>query len=406
MRAFHHCRLHPPTVAPGCHNASACPVPGGVDMSRPNRTEQLRFFSVEQALMDAAGLHAYATARWELSSANRWITFGGSYPGILAALSRLRFPHLFAAAVASSAPVQAELEMRGYNDVVAAAYEVASVGGSEACRRRIAAAHARAGELARAPEGRAELRRMLELPADALESERSRRDVLGNGAAYFPAQGNDPACIEPACNIAKICAVMTHETPEAVSGEAEGDRALRALAALRKAQQGLAAKDQDNDPEGSWDLWTWQVCTEWGFLQTCQLGSRCMFTQGLLTLDVMAQEACARFQLGPDPVETVAQAVARTNARFGGTHILASNVLWLNGEVDPWTANSPQSLSPQQLALGQRIVVVEGASHHAWTHPSASTDQPSVVAARAEIRAAVRQWLATDTTVDADQAVA
>ncbi len=373
-------------------------------MSAPNHTEQFRFFSVEQALMDAAGLHAYATARWGLSSANRWITFGGSYPGILAAFSRLRFPHLFAAAVASSAPVQAELEMRGYNDVVAAAYEVASVGGSAACRRRIAAAHARAGELAHAAEGRAQLRRMLELPADALESDQSRRDVLGNGAAYFPAQGNDPACAEPACNIAKICAIMTQETPEAVvTEEEEGDRALRALAALRKMQQGLAAKDQGNDTEGSWDLWTWQVCTEWGFLQTCQLGSQCMFTQGLLTLDVMAQEACARFQLGPDPVGTVAQAVARTNARFGGTHIQASNVLWLNGEVDPWTANSPQSLSPQQLALGQRIVFVAGASHHAWTHPSASTDQPSVVAARAEIRAAVKRWLASDTHDDAEQ---
>ena len=40
--------------------------------------------------------------------------------------------------------------------------------------------------------------------------------------------------------------------------------------------------------------------------------------------------------------------------------------------------------------------MVDGASHHAWTHPSAPTDQPTVVAARAAIRQQVAAWLAED----------
>nr|DBA26011.1 TPA: hypothetical protein GDO54_010325 [Pyxicephalus adspersus] len=48
----------------------------------------------------------------------KWIVFGGSYPGCLAAWYRLKFPHLAHAAVASSAPVQAVLNFSEYLDVV------------------------------------------------------------------------------------------------------------------------------------------------------------------------------------------------------------------------------------------------------------------------------------------------
>merc|ERR1711965_643003 len=52
------------------------------------------------------------------------------------------------------------------------------------------------------------------------------------------------------------------------------------------------------------------------------------------------------------------------------------------GDVDPWHGLSILApLSPELPAL-----LVSGASHHAWTHPSLPTDQPSVVAARKAVR--------------------
>lgn len=63
--------------------------------------------------------------------------------------------------------------------------------------------------------------------------------------------------------------------------------------------------------------------------------------------------------------------------------------MYINGDVDPWHGLSIlRQLTPDLPAL-----MVSGASHHAWTHPSASTDQPSVVAARKAIREQLSAWL-------------
>lgn len=92
----------------------------------------LRYLSSSQALADAARFVTHVTREYGLPPSSKWMSFGGSYPGMLAGWLRLKYPHLVHAAVASSAPVQASLEMRGYNDVVAASLAEADVGGSQA----------------------------------------------------------------------------------------------------------------------------------------------------------------------------------------------------------------------------------------------------------------------------------
>lgn len=95
----------------GCHNKSACPVSSFLP------ADALKHLSSRQALSDLASFHQHITEEYSLTSSNKWVSWGGSYPGMLAGWFRLRFPHLVHASVASSAPVQAELDMRGYNDV-------------------------------------------------------------------------------------------------------------------------------------------------------------------------------------------------------------------------------------------------------------------------------------------------
>ena len=117
----------------------------------------LRHLSSSQALADAARFVTHVTREYSLPPNTKWVSFGGSYPGMMAGWLRLKYPHLVHASVASSAPVQASLEMRGYNDVIAASLAEADVGGSAACVRNVRGAFLELSAKLSSSDGRREV---------------------------------------------------------------------------------------------------------------------------------------------------------------------------------------------------------------------------------------------------------
>merc|ERR1712086_375945 len=89
------------------------------------------------------------------------------------------------------------------------------------------------------------------------------------------------------------------------------------------------------------------------------------------------------------PAAQVASNIDLTNAVYGGNKPVGTCLTYPNGEVDPWHALSILNAT----VPGITAMMVPGASHHAWTHPSLSTDQDSVNAARVAIRAQVDKYL-------------
>lgn len=79
-------------------------------------TDNLRFLSSRQALADLAHFRTVMANDRGLTNA-KWVAFGGSYPGSLAAWFRLKYPHLVHAAVATSAPVHATVNFPGMKTV-------------------------------------------------------------------------------------------------------------------------------------------------------------------------------------------------------------------------------------------------------------------------------------------------
>jgi len=363
----------------GCHNMSACPVTS----FSPSPKEALRFQGSKQALADLAVFHAHATKAYGLTASNKWVSWGGSYPGMLAGWFRVKYPQLVHAAVASSAPVHAKVEMSEYNDWTAFAYTVESVGGSEKCSANIADGHARIGKMMDTDEGRQELKSLFpQIPsADWLKIRSNRRDFAGEGVAYFPTQGNDPVCGQPACNIEKICAIMTDNATTTCN--------VKKLAQVSSIQSVMIEEAQRfaNATMGDWaDYWGYQTCTEFGFYQTCDNGSKCMYTQGLDLLRDQIAFCQTEFDISPD---AVVQNVNNSNAYYGALHPDATRIIWPNGEVDPWsTLSILTSPGPEMPTLW-----VTGASHHAWTHAYQPNDQKSVKDARLAIRKQVGAWL-------------
>ena len=86
---------------------------------------------------------------------------------------------------------------------------------------------------------------------------------------------------------------------------------------------------------------------------------------------------------------SVAANVAASNTFYGGWDYNATNVFFLNGEVDPWHASGVLHTNNDD----QKTLMVSGASHHAWTHPVKPTDQQSVVFARRLIESVVKGWI-------------
>ena len=141
----------------------------------------------------------------------RWITFGGSYPGMLSGWSRLLHPDVVYGAVANSAPVQAEADFRSYNDHVSLDLGQESlVGGSKKCLEIFESGHA---EVAAILEGGDvdEINKVASTfdvcgGATMLLKDRKNLDFFVGYPVLFPieVQSNDPTCDEPLCNVQKV----------------------------------------------------------------------------------------------------------------------------------------------------------------------------------------------------------
>ena len=125
-------RFCTPTSLPSQYYGSSQPFP-------TLTPAHLGWLSSQQALADLA---TWLTALPKLLNKpsiaeSKVITFGGSYPGALAAWSRLKYPHLIHAAWSSSGPVQADEDFSGYMNVVAASLADTAVGGSSQCVQKL-----------------------------------------------------------------------------------------------------------------------------------------------------------------------------------------------------------------------------------------------------------------------------
>jgi len=378
----------------------------------------------------------------------RWITFGGSYPGMLSAWSHLLHPTTIFGAVSNSAPIQAELNFHQYHEHVGMDLENEEVGGSKECRKIIEEGHEQAVAILESQtsfeadgkkavdedssedgHGLERLALMFNIcgGADTLRASRRNQEVfIGDGIITIPAQSNDPSCTTgKVCNIKGLCDTILTErknSPMKSSLDILGD--VNQL--QKKTQPGggeqctvvewkawLYFWKQDFTPttQNVNDYsWVYQTCNEFGFYQTCNKDSNCPYGKGYHDIDRDLEICQEAFGMDAD---TVKQNVASTLTYYGGRSLTPNTgqdrvgpsndmivdgedtvvdgqnrLIFLNGDIDPWeelSFNDGTDITPSDS--------VQGASHHFWTQMIKETDSASVVEARATIYKTVTDWL-------------
>ncbi|XP_012791270.2 thymus-specific serine protease [Sorex araneus] len=391
-------RGHPAALAPAWgalvvgleHRFYGLSVPaGGLEMA------QLRFLSSRHALADVASARLALTRLLNVSASSPWICFGGSYAGSLAAWARLKFPHLVFASVASSAPVRAVLDFSEYNDVVSRSLTNTEIGGSPECRAAVSAAfeevarRLRAGGMAlsalRTELGACGDMGRAEDQAELLEA----LQALVGGAVQYNGQAGAPLSVRQLCGLL---------LPEGGNGSRSAPyrglrRAVKVITnslgqkCLSYSRAETVAQLRDTEPQvsGVGDRqWLYQTCTEFGFYVTCE-GPRCPFSQRPALPSHL--ELCE--QVFGISLSSIALAVARTNAFYGGQTPGASRVLFVNGDTDPWHVLSVT----QNLGASESALLIPNGSHCLDMAPERPSDSPSLRLGRQTIAQQLQTWL-------------
>ncbi|XP_072669880.1 thymus-specific serine protease [Canis lupus baileyi] len=363
--------------------------PGGLDVA------QLRFLSSRHALADVASARLALARLFNVSSSSPWICFGGSYAGSLAAWARLKFPHLIFASVASSAPVRATLDFSEYNEVVSRSLTRTALGGSPECR---AAASAAFAEVERRLHAGGATRSALRAELGAcspLDRAEDQAELLGalqalvGGAVQYDAQAGVPLSVRGLCGLLlegrsnRSRSAPYHGLRRAVQVvmHSLGQRCL----SFSRAETVAQLKVTDSQVSGVGDRqWLYQTCTEFGFYITCE-GPRCPFSQ----VPALPSQLELCEQVFGLSASSVVQAVAQTNSYYGGQTPGATQVLFINGDTDPWHVLSiTQASGPLESAL-----LIPSASHCMDMAPDRPSDSPSLRLGRQSIFQQLQTWL-------------
>lgn len=378
--------------------------------ARDEIPKRLGWLSSEQALADYARL--LRALRADGGRPRPAVAFGGSYGGMLASWLRMKYPGAVDGAIAASAPILSFLGLSPAYDMASFGKLVtfdasAKGGGSDACVERVHASLKLVLSLGRSSAGRARLDAVFRLcPSSRLASEPDAVALAGwlQSAMDFMAMGSFPYASSymlngdgslPPFPLREMCRRIEEASARAAGSAPPPADAL--LAALREGvgvfynytgspagaqgcfDLGVTGNDETTADGQRWD---WLYCSD--MLQpAARDGVADMFYPQPFDLTAVAAGCRERWLVEPRPDWPV------TN--YGGWAALraASNIVFTNGELDPWRGGGVTV----NVSSTVQSYVIPGVGHHVdlfFSHPA---DTEPLRAVRAAQIAAVRSWI-------------
>lgn len=349
----------------------------------PFSTSQLKYFSPHQALADYAYLISYLLDTYDITEV---VVFGGSYGGMLASWMRLKYPHLVDGALAASAPdLHFQQTTNPYLFAQTATLPYSLYG--NLCDETI-----RAGFRALVAAGAqdyymlTQIFRTCELVQDTQLLLDWAVDGLSNLAMLnYPYEVNYTALL-PANPVNYACDQLP-TTPVQTSYEA--------LSALYKAAnvyynytgEAYCTQLSSNLTYGIDWLWSYVRCTTL-IMPIGMDGVNDMFYSR--PWDIWEFLAFCTERFGNIKAQITYPAIMYgANNYTGNLFRYMSNVIFSNGEIDPWQSGGVfPPLNPALLPI-----YIPNAAHHLDLRASNPADPPSLTSARIQETTTIVSWL-------------
>ncbi|KAF2073611.1 hypothetical protein CYY_005068 [Polysphondylium violaceum] len=338
------------------------------NMSTPN----MAYLTTDHILEDIANFQVSITKQLQIPEA-KWIVMGCSYAGTLSAWYRLKYPHLATAAVASSAPLRAEVKFSEYD------IKVRETLGPECTKA-------------------------LKVLFDHIEAMTFKNNT------YIKTKFTCQPQLDTKMFLFMLSEALTYSVqydskfkiinnmcPKFIKFTNSTSDLLDLFSSYVKNMflfQNTTCSDYNLYEFASteWDYsgtrqWTWQICREYGwFMVPADTGS---FKSQMINECWWMNEVC-KVMFG----KAMKPSVERINTVYGSTNFkYISNVLFTNAKSDPWSTLSIDSNSVLPFST---IVSIPGESHCANWYAETPQDSPSLKTARVLTNSFLKQYIIPD----------
>ncbi|KAK2739661.1 hypothetical protein FQN57_006494 [Myotisia sp. PD_48] len=301
-----------------------------------------------------------------------WIMIGGSYAGMRAAFTRARYPDTIFAALSSSAPVQAQVDMSVYFDQVHRGLVHYGYGN---CTKDIQAAYRYIDRQLERPNTAAKIKRLfLGDGAEKISNSDFTSALVVTYASWQGYGANDD--LGEFCDWLETDPRTNRTAPSMGWAWLKGEKAMAERFAswprlAKLINSGYSTNCKGLDPETpvackiggqAWDptmiSWTWQYCSEWGYYQWNNRGSKSMLSK-YITREHWQNHCYRQFPDGLGSGHFPPLPKTRSvNYNTGGWYVRPSNVFFSGGEFDPWrslSVLSTERFAPRGVKFSSNI---------------------------------------------------
>ncbi|KAF0772639.1 putative serine protease K12H4.7 [Aphis craccivora] len=358
--------------------------------SRPTdnlNTTNLVYLTTQQALAD---LEVFIKSKTTTKLRNaKWVVFGGSYPGSLAAWSRMKFPHLVHAAVSSSKYFKvAQKALSVYNPK---------------CSAHIRKATEMISDLLKTENGTKYIEQNFKTCNHInINVKKDIRQLFQQLAVSFSAviqYNRDNRYYENInqsfVTIITLCDVMLNRTLGNPLDRYIVVHKILRYATNRRCSSYSYQSSLKSNAEISWNKgyvasgdrqWFYQLCTELGNFITSHKNNH-LFGDNIpleFFTDLCADVFGESFNL-----VALEKAIEKTSMMYHDLKSKTSRIVYLHGSIDPWNGLGLTKLKANNSAS----IFIEGVSHCADVYPSTPSDPPQLSKARETVVNYLKKWL-------------